>query len=426
MGQRFRLPANGDINDVATNGVGDIFDQPTHQLFALGEGRSGSMPDDRQILGQGANVVALGSREREGGLFGDQRIFSLQFFDLGQFFVPLPFQTSSHQTIVWVDCLVASPGQIRLILCSLDLTVPLALDLPGAGFQRIERGESYLQMGGLDGLQERLHHGLIDTVSSHGLAGFPGQLRMDLVTFVHQQGAVARISNGHPSATGSTQDDSLQKRWPLTDRATVLFGTPGAVIVELALIVQKLFPGNVASMRIQQHNRPVFLFDPACSPFDTWFFPRKCTSPELGAPVDVGSSIQRAMQDVQDPLMGETAPDQFIGLLASPPARGKTQVMLGKVTDHGKGRAELLKEREHQTNRFPNGFIRVEHDLTHGIVDQTNGQAKAQLALLRFRQLSSLQTLMQPMEFGLGHVAASTRAINGHYALRDHRRLLHR
>jgi hypothetical protein len=160
------------------------------------------------------------------------------------------------------------------------LTLPLVINLFGAGFHLVQSREGHFQMGGLDGFQKALGHRLVDAISSHGLAGSCSELRMELVTFVHQQGAIALIANAHASSTRATQDNALQERRPFSNRSSVLFCPPSAVIVELTLIAQKLFPGDVRWMRIPQHNRPVFLFDPVGSPFDAWLFSRKRVSSE--------------------------------------------------------------------------------------------------------------------------------------------------
>jgi hypothetical protein len=124
--------------------------------------------------------------------------------------------------------------------------------------------------------------------------------------------------------------------------------------------------------------------------------------------VDIGPRVQRAVQDVQHTLMGETAPNQFICPLASPPARRETQLLLGKGADHGKCRVVLLKERKDQANGFLHGLIWVKHNPANRIVDQANRQTKAQLPLLRFAQLPALQAAFQPMEFGLRHASLET------------------
>jgi hypothetical protein len=125
----------------------------------------------------------------------------------------------------------------------LNLTLPLLIDLFGAGFHLIQSREGHFQMGGLDSFQKALGDRLIDAISSHSLAGSCGELRMELVTFVHQQGAIALIANAHASATRATQDNALQERRPFSNGSSVLFCSPGPVIVELTLIVQKLFEG---------------------------------------------------------------------------------------------------------------------------------------------------------------------------------------
>src|SRR5258708_6108384 len=399
------LPPNSDVDDVAPLGERHILDQPAQQLLALGKGGGGSVPDSWQVVGKLADLLSLRGSERESRRFGPQSIFPFQLFNLGQFLIPFALQTPGYQAIVRVDSLVASPGQVRLILRPLDLPLPLLIDLPGTRFQRIERRESYLQMGGLNGLQKALHHSLIDPISAHGLAGFGGQLPVGLVTFVQQQRAIALIAYAHPSATGATQDNPLQQRWPLANGSTMVFSPPGAVIVELPLVAQQLVPRNVTRMLIQQHNRPFLLWETTRSPFDTGFFSRQGAAAELGAPVDVGACIQRAMQDIQDPSVCEPSPDQFICLLASPPACRETQVLFGKVHHDCKRRAKLLKERKDQAHRFLHGLIRVEHDPAGWIVDQANGQTKAQSPLFRFGHLSPKQPTFQPMELGLRHAA---------------------
>jgi hypothetical protein len=156
----------------------------------------------------------------------------------------------------------------------------LVIDLLGAGFHPVQSREGHFQVGRLNGFQKAGDHGLIDAISAHGLAGARGELRMELVTFVHQQGAIALIPNTHAPAARATQDDPLQERRPLSNRASMLLSTPGAIVLELALIAQEVFPGDVARMRIQQYDRPVLLRETAGSPFDAGFFARQCLASE--------------------------------------------------------------------------------------------------------------------------------------------------
>src|SRR6266516_6888913 len=115
-GEGLGLPTNSHIDDVTSLGERHILDQPAQQLLALSKGGGGSMPDGWQVVREMADLLALRGREREGRLFGPQSIFPFQFFAFGQFLIPFAFQTPGHQTIVWIDSLVPSPCQVRLIL----------------------------------------------------------------------------------------------------------------------------------------------------------------------------------------------------------------------------------------------------------------------------------------------------------------------
>src|SRR6266516_5977182 len=118
--------------------------------------------------------------------------------------------------------------------------MPLALDLFGASFHLVQSREGHFQVGRLNGLQKAGNHSLIDPISPHRLAGSRSKLRMELVTFVHQQRVIALIANAHTSATGATQDDPLQERWSLSHGSSVLFCAPGAIVIQLSLVAQKL------------------------------------------------------------------------------------------------------------------------------------------------------------------------------------------
>src|SRR6266699_1930235 len=403
--QGLSLPANSHIDDIAALGERHILDQPPHELLTLHKSRRRGVPDGRQIMGQPTDLLALRCREQQGGWFGQELVLSFQLFHLRQLLVPLPFQAPGHETVVGVDGFVATAGQVRFILRPLNLTLPLVIDLPGSGFHLVQCREGHFQMCRLDGLQNAGDHRLINAVSPHGLAGACGQLRMELMTFIHQHRAIALIANAHASATGAAQDDPLQERRSLAYRSSVLFCSPGPVVIELPLVVQKLLPGDVAGMGIQQDNGPIFLRETTRSHFDPWLFSEQEAASEIGPPIDIGPGIQGTVQDVQHSLMAETTPDQFIGPLASPPPRRKTQVLPGEGTHYGESRGRLLKKRKDQTNSFLHGLIWIQHNPAHRIVDQPDRQAKPQLPLLGFGHFSTLQAALQPMKLSLRHAA---------------------
>src|SRR5258708_2408573 len=305
------LPPNSDIDDIASFRERHIFDQPAHELLALHKGRRRSIPDSRQIMGQAADLLPLRGCEQQGRLFGQQAVLPFQLFHLRQFLIPVSLQAASHQSVVRVDHFVATTSQVRFVLRPFNLTLPLVIDLLGTSFHLVEGREGYFQVGGLNGLQKAGNHSLIDPISPHGLAGSRGELRVELVTFVHQQGTIALIPNTHAPTTGATQDNPLQERRSFSNCSSVLFCPPGAVVIELPLIPQKLVPGDVARMGIQQDDGPVFLWETTRSPFDPWLFAGQCSASELGTPIDVGPRVRAAVQDVHNTLMAETTPEPF-------------------------------------------------------------------------------------------------------------------
>src|SRR6266480_7466479 len=405
VGKRLCLPANVDGDEIATLGEGDIFDQPTHELFALGERRGRCKPDGGQVLGQCTNLLSLRSREQQSCLPGQRCILALQLFDPCQFLVPVALQASCDQAIVWIHHDIPTSGEIGFILRTFNLTAPLLIDLPGTRLKLPKGSQRDFQVCRLDGFQEALLHCLVNAISPHGLTGLGRQLGMSLATFVDQQRAIALIPDAHASPTGATQDDPLQQRWAFTHGSAMFTRIRGPVVSELLLVSSKLLPGDVAGMDVQQHNGPILLLHPACVTLDARLFSWERLAAGLGTPVDVGACVHRAVQDIQHPPIAQSPPHQFFRVRPSPQACGKAQVVLGKMTDYRECRAMLLKEREDESNGLLHCLVRIKHDVVSRIVHQSYGQAKAQLAFFSLGQLSALQALPQPMQFRFAHGA---------------------
>jgi hypothetical protein len=98
-------------------------------------------------------------------------------------------------------------------------------------------------------------------------------------------------------------------------------------------------------------------------------------------------------------------PDQFPFLRSLPEPIWETEVVDGKVFDHGQGRPLLLKEHKDQAYRSLDLFVGIEYHLAGGIIHQSNGEAKAQFSLFRFGQFATQQALPQPVQFRFAHGA---------------------
>ena len=69
--------------------------------------------------------------------------------------------------------------------------------------------------------------------------------------------------------------------------------------------------------------------------------------------------------------------------------------------------AELVCSKSANTRRIAacTGFVGIQHHLAGRIIHQATGQAKPQLSVFSFRQLPTLQSLLQPVQFSLAHGA---------------------
>src|SRR5262245_64056853 len=77
--------------------------------------------------------------------------------------------------------------------------------------------------------------------------------------------------------------------------------------------------------------------------------------------------------------------------------------MSNKVRDHGERRSVLREEIKNKSHCRLHFFIRVDDDLARRVVNQPNGQAKAQLTFLSLGQLAAQHPLAYPVKFSFTH-----------------------
>src|SRR3989440_7663093 len=112
-GQCFRSPTNTHLNTRFPSRERDVLDEEAHQLFAHGFRGCWSVPDSRHILRQQQNTLSLPSSEDESRGLGYGRVLSMQLLHLSEFLIPVSFQATGHQTIIWINGCVscAEPGR---------------------------------------------------------------------------------------------------------------------------------------------------------------------------------------------------------------------------------------------------------------------------------------------------------------------------
>ena len=178
-----------------------------------------------------------------------------------------------------------------------------------------------------------------------------------------------------------------------------------AVIVETLLIAQELFPGNVSGVSRLQHNGPVHWLDLTGPALDARSFTGQEACAGLGSSVDVDPSIGGIVEDRQDAAIGQRLPGQFAVMEAAPTPRGKEQVVCRKMLDHDQGRTRLIKQVKDEPDGLLNLLIRIEHELTGGVIAEARGRTEMELAFLSFFQLAAQEATAQPVEFRLAHSA---------------------
>ena len=228
---------------------------------------------------------------------------------------------------------------------------------------------------------------------------------MGLSALVAWDRAIGQVADVHTSTACSTQHDPLQEGRPFAYSSPTFLWSPGAIVIQHLLMAAKLLPGEVARMSIPQHNRPVLELHLARPPLDPRRLSGKGMPARFGSSIDVGSCVERVVQQGEDAPTPQWFPDQFPFLRSFPEPIWETQVVDGKVFDHCKSRSILLKERKDQAHRSLDLFIGIEHHLVGGIIHQSNGQAKAQFSLFSFGQFATQQTLPQPVQFRFAHRA---------------------
>lgn len=389
------LPATIDHHQVATPGPGHVFDQPAHEWLALGVCGCGSVPERRQILGQRADLFPLLRREplrirRRLGL-----LFPFQPIHFRTFLIPVPLQAARYQSVLRVHRMVTAARQICFGLRPLNLPFRLLITLFRTPLQMGESRERDFQLC--------LADDLITAIPSPGLADLDRQLGMRLAAFVDQDRSLALRADTHPTATPATEHDPLQERRAITYRSLMSSGRSILGIGQVLLIAPELVPGDGPWMSVQHHDGPLLLRDSACASLDPWFFAGPGVPTGVRSPVDVGSGIQRAVPHIQDATMTQWDPFQLTRTHTAPMPGREAPLILGDVAHHGQRRWMLLKEGEHQTDGTRNRFLGIKDHRAHQVRDESARQAEAQFPLFGFRQLATLQALIQPLTFRFGH-----------------------
>ncbi len=153
-----------------------------------------------------------------------------------------------------------------------------------------------------------------------------------------------------------------------------LLSACGGVCSERRLVSLVLLEGDVAGVRV---------WDQRCPLLARLELQRAATvdAGELPvASVEVGAGVARVVQHGQDVLVAQRSPVQLAGVRPGVVAAGKPQPLGGEVLDDRLCGSGLLEAFVQVGDRVAHALVGVEHDLFELVVDEPDGQARAQLA----------------------------------------------
>jgi hypothetical protein len=154
------------------------------------------------------------------------------------------------------------------------------------------------------------------------------------------------------------------------------------VVGQALLVGHELLPGDVAGVRASQTHLPLGDGDlhgsGACRPrpMPAWIL--------APAPVDVGPSIGRVLEDVAHPRAVSLTPDNLVRGGPKQGAHRQRQTMGPKVAHHGPRALEFAEFGEDESETRLHLFVRVQDDRAGAVMGQSSRDGQAQLAPRRF------------------------------------------
>jgi len=382
----------------------DVFDEQAQNPLAVLCLGGGSLPQPRQVTGQGSEfgLLLFGNRDPFLELVLGKRL--LDFFKLGQGLIPSPLQVSGHQAIGGIDLLVAALGKLRFVMCPFDLHPPLCVNGTLSPLQLLHSLDGDFNLFGSNDLKNAPYDRFVCEITAKVQTRVRGQrLSAAPVALIRRiEPTVSFVANGNAPAAVGTEKQPLKKGQAFSGpSAKQRFVCVGAVTLKELLVLHKLFPGDIAFMMILDQNSPIgdgHFFDPG-----TEYAIRSDLLDGLISAMDIGAGIDGVLEHAEDTAAGKTAPNQPaipdtpIGPL------GKLKTGFGKTVHHPVGTPRLVERIKKEANDMLDLAVRIKNNTVFLIVDKTHRQRRSEFPFLRLVPFPSLEAGAQKMKLGLGH-----------------------
>jgi hypothetical protein len=286
--------------------------------------------------------------------------------------------------------------------------VPLVIKGASVGFKRLDRLQGDGELRRFDRRYQQLDHGRINTIAAHNLAGFAGKIFVQWRTDIQRADTIGQVPHRHATAADATPYHPLPQRPTFAHGTSMLVRIARAILLELLHSAATLRPADRGRVMIVQDRRPVVALDLARVALHARRFARQGPLPGLGAPIDVRPGVEGIVQDGQHAGVTQRSPHPLAFARALPQPIRYLQPVIGTMLHHGSGRLRGRKPLEDLAHRVLDFLVGIAPHLPGCIVDQPDREPPAQGALLRFFELATDETTVEPVQCCFAHGASES------------------
>ncbi len=315
------------------------------QLFAVGAGGGGRVPDGGDVGGQSSDLGTLGRGESAGAGGGEPVVLLAQARTLGQRGLPVFLQLAGHQAVFGFGELVLAPGPVRGELGAFQALPPDPVHLGTLGPGPPGRGEGDFQRGRGQRVQQQpgdvLIHaraGQLLALAAAIIALLPGA-HIDRVQLAASSPLVA---DRHLLAAAAAGHQPGQQRRAVTRRAHAL--GPGPVGLHPLPVLLVLLDADISGQQPGQEDDPVL----PRGPHPPGERPPGLAPPRIhpAAAIGVNPSVSRVPEHVLHHDPAWPPPHQLPALKALPHPHPDLDAVVGQETQHPVHRAQPVKQAE--------------------------------------------------------------------------------
>ena len=385
----------------------DRLDHEPKQVFAVGMRGRLRVPDPRQVLANGENLLLLLGRDVGPILPGPRLVVPLGGLDSAKRRFPVALQRVSHETMLWFCGVLLAlrplgfiarplPSQVPLLFQRVHLAFPLTQCLQGSGDTLGDKG-----------LENERRNGVVHPRRSNLLALRATRV-LGLKTAAIDRNITLRSGGAplHPTPTPTADGDSLQQGFALARHARPPLTRPRAVGLQPSSMRQIRVPGTRGRRDILKTNRPRFqrpLHHAAAAP--TGLLPRGVDD-SLALRVSAGRSW--VVEQASDRATARRLPDRVMGGGSAHGARWNPPLLARQRGSDRPRTAECSELGDNEPQARLNFLVGIEGHDAIALTLESHRQLACSLTALGFVTRPGLEPQAQMVKLGLAHHACKS------------------